>query len=363
MNKFLLLYFIILFALFFCILSCSNENASVTQPIDTAKKNIALVLCEGLWGFNNTTVSRINLNNFSVVNDFVGKANPNFKIGDIGNDLVVRGDTFFVVVTTTKSLEFFQLSTGKLLGYITFPENSAPRKLAFLNDSISIITDLYQDCVYLVNIKTNKIEDKIPVGPAPEFVAVEANIGYVINSGYGDYRSSEPKSGTISVIDLDEKMEIANIWVGPNPVEVVISKELGLLFAAYYNLPSAISKDSLGGIVAFQLSTMSKVWEIRTNPRSIYFDKQSQRLFYLNDGKVCSINFDGTNQRVHLQNPKKNEIWYSLSIDTKKNLIYIGNAMNYSVEGFLLVYDMRDFSSPFKKIGVGVNPGKIVLIE
>ncbi|MGQ9819638.1 MAG: YncE family protein [Candidatus Kapaibacteriales bacterium] len=363
MNKFLYVFLLLKSSVVFFLFSCSNETTTSIFPIDTTRQNIALVLCEGLWGFDNATLSKVNLNNFTVINDFLGKANPNFKIGDIGNDLVVKGDTFFVVVTTSKAIEYFQLSSGKLLGFITLDGNSAPRKLAFLNDSICVVTDLYQDCVHLVNIRSNKVVSKITVGPAPEAVVIVGSIGYVVNSGYGDYRANEPKAGTISVLDFTKGFEVKNIWVGPNPVEAVLVKDLNWLIVGYYHLPSLFVKDSIGGIVAFNLESMTKVWEIRANPRSLYYDSFSQTLFYLNDGKLCSIDFTTKKEKVLLINPNKSENWYSLAVDSKRKLVMIGNAMNYIIEGSILIYDFSDSLTFLKNISVGVNPNKIIVVD
>lgn len=363
MNKFFYVSLLLKYSIVLFLFSCSKENSSPVQAIDTTKENIVLVLCEGLWGFNNTTLSKVNLNNYTVVNDFVGKANPNFKIGDIGNDLVVKGDTFFVVVTTSKVIEYFNLSTGKLLGFITLDGNSAPRKLAFLNDSICAVTDLYQDCIHLVNIRSNEVFGRIAVGPAPESIVIVGNLGYVVNSGYGDYRANEPKAGTISIVDFSNGIEAKNIWVGPNPVEAVFAKELNLLIIGYYHLPSLIAKDSVGGIIAFDLETMTKVWEIRANPHSLYYDSFSRTLFYFEDGNLCSIDVTTKKEKVLLTNPNKNENWYSLTVDTKKRLVFIGNAMNYTVEGSLLIYNFLDSLSLLKKLKVGVNPNKIVMVD
>lgn len=360
MNKSL---FAIAFFLLALLLSCEEKSPLEDTPVDSTRNHIALVLCEGLWGFNNTTVSRIKLDDFSVINDFVGLVNPNFKIGDVGNDLIIKGDTFFIVVTTSKILEFFQLSTGKLLGYITFEGNSAPRRIAFLNDSICVVTDLYKDCVYLVNINSRKVQESIFVGPAPEFVVVNENFGYVINSGYGDYRADEPKAGTISIIDFRSRREVQNILVGPNPVEAVLAKDLGFLFVAYYNLPSLFSKDSLGGIVAFELKTMKKIWEFKTNPRSLFYDDFTQKLYFINDNKICFIDPMGKEVKTLIQDSKPNENWYSIAVHSKRNIILVGNAFNFTVDGSILVYSLIDPTNLIKKISVGVNPSKIVLVN
>ncbi|MFN3269145.1 MAG: hypothetical protein ACK42G_01025, partial [Candidatus Kapaibacteriota bacterium] len=124
MNTNLKIYFLFLILTIF---SCrENTNSNDISIPDTTNSNFALILCEGLWGYNNSTVSKLNLITFDVQNDFTSIVNKNFKIGDIGNDIALKGDTFFVVATTSKALEYFDVRDGKLLGYFAFEGNSAP---------------------------------------------------------------------------------------------------------------------------------------------------------------------------------------------------------------------------------------------
>ncbi|MCX7909896.1 MAG: hypothetical protein N2560_10345, partial [Ignavibacteria bacterium] len=242
MKAKLIIYFI--FWIFF-IYSCT-ENVNVSVPTqDTTSANFALILCEGLWGYNNSSVSKLNLFTYDVINDFTFFANPNFKIGDTGNDIALKGDTFFVVVTTSKVLEIFNSKTGKLIDYITFQEGSAPRHIAIINDTLVAVTDLFKDCVYLVNIVSKNIVNTILVGPAPEFVEFYDGKLFVVNSGYGDYRAKEPKAGTLSVVDIKLGKEIQNVFIAPNPIEVLIDRLRKRLFVSYNHLPSL--KDSIGG--------------------------------------------------------------------------------------------------------------------
>ncbi len=359
MNTNLKIYFLFLILAIF---SCrENTNSNDISIPDTTNSNFALILCEGLWGYNNSTVSKLNLIKFDVQNDFTSIVNKNFKIGDIGNDIALKGDTFFVVATTSKALEYFDVQDGKLLGYFAFEGNSAPRHLAVINDSIVSITDLYKDCVYILNISSKKIEKTILVGPAPEFVEYFNGQLYVANSGYGDYRASEPKAGTLSIVDVNAGKEVANLFVAPNPIEIAIDGNRHRLFVSYNHLPSL--KDSVGGIVLFDLLTLQRVKEWKFPfPRSLQIENETGKLFFLSGERVWSLNVDNNELEELIVNPKPSEIWYSICVDTKNKYILVGNAKNYTVEGEVIIFDWNDKNATFKhKVTVGVNPSQILI--
>ncbi len=358
MNAKLLILF---WFLYFLVSSCKENNAlNFENNIDSSSSNFALILCEGLWGYNNSIVSKLNLLNFNLIKDFTSNENPNFKIGDLGNDIVLKGDTFFVVVTTSKAVEFFDVKSGKLLGYITFEGNSAPRRLALINDSLFAVTDLYQDCIHIVNYRTKNIVKQIKVGPAPEFVVYFEGKLYVANSGYGDFRANEPKAGTLSVIDVNTLVEERVVHVGPNPIEIVIDGRKKLMFVSYNNLPSF--KDSIGGIVIFDLNSLSKVNEYKTFARSFFLVEGSSSLFFISNNKVLKLNYYLNKIDTILINPDTRENWYSVAFDWKDGHLFVGNARNYAVEGEILIYKLTENNTEFiKKMSVGVNPSKIVL--
>jgi len=353
-------YFFLLFAILF---SCKEASEGLTINIpDTTKTNVALILCEGLWGYNNSSISKLNLVSLQIQNNFTSVVNENFKIGDTGNDIAVKGDTFFVVVTTSRVLEYFDVYTGKLLGYITFEGNTAPRHIAIVNDSIVCITDLYKDCVYFVNLLKQRVENIVKVGPAPEFVEYLDGKLYVTNSGYGDYRANEPKAGTLSVIDVKNLSEIANIQLRPNPIEIAIDNKRQQILVSYNHLPSM--KDSIGGILLLDAKNLNLLKEWKIQSKSLKLDETNNQLYFISENKVMKLDLFTGEMKQILSNPNKNEIWYSVAFDTKRNFLLIGNAKNYTVEGEILVYQMNNSKVEFvKSLPTGVNPSEILIVK
>ncbi len=359
MIVFLRLLILVSVALFF---GCENpEPINNNNNKDTSKTNIALVLCEGLYGYDNTTVSKINLSDFTVINDFTSSENPNFRIGDTGNDIIAKGDTFFVVVTGSKAIEYFDLKSGKLLGYIRFEGNYGPRRIAFIADTSVLVTDIYADCIYILNVKDKKVVGKIQVGPAPEFLAIYRDRAFVTNSGYGDFRANEPKAGTLSIVNLKNFQEEKTVWVGPNPIEVIVCEDVGSIFVSYNHLPSL--KDSIGGIVEFDLNTLERKREWRNFARSLFWAKNEKALYFISNDLIKKIEYNSGKLDTVLVNSRPTEIWYSLAVDEYNNLLMIGNAKNYTVEGEVFIYSNKEPKPLIATIKVGVNPSKILPLQ
>ncbi len=354
--------FIIFISIAFLICSCKETtNVLDNSNLDTNRRNVAFVLCEGLWGYDNSSISKINLTNLQVTNNFEKQTNPDFKIGDTANDLVIRGDTIYVVVTTSKVLELFDLRNGKLLSLIFFPENSAPRKLAFANDTIALVTDLYQDFVYVLNLRTRRIINQIKVGPAPEGIAVFGNKAFVVNSGFGDFRANEPKAGTLSIIDLNSYSEVNNIYIAPNPIEILVCPNTRKMYIGYYNFPS--KSDSVGGIVEFDLSNFERTRQWNVPNRSIFYLSTTNEIVFISNKFVSVLNLDSGTIWNLIENPNPNEIWYSVGIDEIGKKILIGNARNYTSEGEVLIYTLDKNPALLAKLKIGVNPSKIVVLN
>ncbi len=320
----------------------------------------AYILCEGLWGLDNASLSRYDLETGTVTQYAYKSANDGQKLGDLASDFVIADDYALISVTTTRTIEKIKLKSGKSLGRITFPDGRAPRKIAIINDSIAAVSDLLSHSIAFFNPQTMKIiKDNVQVGPAPEGIAATSEILLVVNSGYGDYLSYHPKAGTVSVISVNTMEEIGNFYVGPNPIEILINEKYNKFYVSYNHFPSM--PDSIGGIVEFDLTALSETGRLRTNVRSMTLSPTSDSLLFIADSTIAYIDLrQNFNSKVLITNSKPKDIWYSLAISPNAD-IWIGNAKNYQINGDLLRYTKsNNYRAIEEKFTVGINPNKIV---
>lgn len=339
--------------------SCIKEPLAPVVENITAGKEGAFILNEGLWGMNNSSLSRINMPDYSVEEDLFKKANKGFNLGDLANDIFQIKDTVFLALTGSKAIYKINLHTGILTDSLILKGNYAPRKLFISENGRAFFTDLYRHSIVEFNSFAMKLKNEIPVGPAPEGLVNYGIYLFCANSGYGDYLANKPKAGTISVIDMLSGNEISNIPGGPNVVELIINKKYNSLFAVYKNLPS--KKNETGGIIQFDLTDLSqkKLWI--TQAKSICFSESLDTLFFLNKNGIGLIDFSAgqTEIRQCIINPNPSENWYCLSYRTDSKTLWIGNARNYQIKGEVLIYSLQNPSYPYRKIPTGVNPNSI----
>ena len=90
--------------------SCKKEINPSTEI--SKLENGMLVLCEGLFQQNNSSLSWINLQNEEVDVDFFNSKNGRL-LGDTGNDMQIYGGKIYIVVNNSNTLEILSKSTGE----------------------------------------------------------------------------------------------------------------------------------------------------------------------------------------------------------------------------------------------------------
>ncbi len=337
---------------------CSEPTAS--RPEMTGRHGV-YALCEGLWGQNNATLARIELPDGRIIPDVL--AGTGMQLGDVGNDMKRRGDTLYVVVSGSRSIECFRASTAEWLGRIRLSENLYPRQLCIVNDTLGLVTDLYGDAVTAVHLQRfQELPVRYPVGPAPEGIAAFGDYVFVANSGYGDYRAAEPKAGMISVLSLQRGTEIATLPAGPNVVTVVLHPWRQYLYAVYLHLPSLWQADSLGGVVEYELPSLQRrrSWRLPVGSYDVAWSSSGDTLLLLGNGGIWGIATTAREAVPQLvwRNPQPQfDTWYTIAVDGSGD-IWIGNARSFTVAGEVL--RLRPGAGILQRFPVGLNPGALL---
>lgn len=298
------------------------------------------------------------------MNDFFTRVNPALRLGDTGNDMAVKGDTLFIAMSTSRTVEVIQLSTGQWLGRVRFTgARQEPRCIALVSDSVAFATNLNDDTITEFHPTTLQVRAVIPVGPAPEGIVAVGRYVVVANSGYGDFRAKEPKAGTISVVDAATRKEIRTLAGVPNVIGLAASPDKRRFYAAYKHLPSL--KDSLGGIVEYSVEsdaqsfTELRRWRLKS-PSSLSFSPSGDSLMVLSDGTVQMLALREANPqpRVLVSNVEQNAIWYGLGVHPASGELWVANARNYVVAGEVLCYTPD--GKLIRRFDVGLNPNSLV---
>ncbi|MCU0425646.1 MAG: hypothetical protein MUF71_08485 [Candidatus Kapabacteria bacterium] len=348
----------LLLGLVWFVVGC-GQNPVQPDPIPASVQG-AYILAEGLWRQDNSTLARFDAASGMVTQDFFARVNPGLRIGDTANNMVLKGDTLYVVVSTSRSIEVIRASSGVSLGRIRMPQmGQEPRKMVIVNDTTAYVSNI-DDSITEINPRTFTIRTpRIAVGPAPEGIAATSQYVVVANSGFGDFRANEPKAGTLSVVDLATRREIRTIAGLPNAGDVVTNRSKTRLYAAYRHLP--MSRDSLGGIVEFDAANLQELrrWRMKS-PSALNFSSTGDTLFYLGDSGVELLTLRQTDAKptIAVRRTAMNEFWYGLGVHPRSSELWITNARDFSTNGEVIV--RRIDGTIVRRFDVGINPNTVV---
>lgn len=315
------------------------------------------VLCEGLWRQDNSTLWFI-ADDGRLVRDVVGGLNKGLRLGDTGSDIHLRGDTIWIVVSTSRSIEMFHRRSGLWLGRLRFPDLREPYAMAFVNDSVAVCTFLNDASIAEFNARTLTVRvPRVEVGPAPEGITVVGSRVYVANSGLGDLRQAEPGAGTVYVLAASDLSTLDTIRGLPNVMNVLEEPRTGRVWCTYRHVVSA--PDSLGGVVLYDPSQRTVIQHYRfRSPTSACVDPATGTLYVLHAAGVSRI-VGGRLSTVISKSTS--DAWYSLAWDRRTSRLIIGNARNYVTDGEVLVIDT--VGTVISRVDVGINPGSIVAVD
>jgi hypothetical protein len=197
-------------------------DPSVAQrevPIPSAKG--VYILHEGNFGRGNASLWYFDLTTFQLQDDVFFRVN-NKSLGDVGNSIVIRDGRGYIIVNNSHKIEIIDVSNHVNVGTLPLGAGRSPRQMAFVNDTLALVTLLFEDAVLLVDLKNLTVLQAIPVGNNPEGIAVAAGKAFVANSGFGF-------GETISVVDLGTMAVVNTVTVGDNPASVGVTEQ-GLVY-------------------------------------------------------------------------------------------------------------------------------------
>lgn len=192
------------------------------------------ILNEGLWGYNNATLTQYNITSGAVVKDCFSAKN-NRGIGDTANDIVVCGDKMFIAVSTDEII-WVTDANAEIISKIEL--DAQPRFMTQFNDKVYVT--LYDGRVARIDAATMSVEAMVNVGRNPEQLCVLNGKLFVANSGGLDYSTEVGCDKTVSVIDISTFTEIEKIVVVLNPANILAADDGFIYLVSLGNVYNSI---------------------------------------------------------------------------------------------------------------------------
>lgn len=338
--------------------SCKKDKPEDEVVISSNLSNGVVVLCEGLFQQNNSTVSWISHADNNISNTLFS-TKLGRQLGDTGNDIKKYGGKIYIVVNVSSTIEVLDASTFTSVSQISMISNGVakqPRNIEFYGDRAYVTC--YDGFVDVIDTTSLNVIERISVGLNPEDLTVSGSKLFVTNSGG---LNSPVMDSTVSVIDLNTNNEIERITVGKNPGTCVTDAE-GDVYV--------ITRGDYGAIP----SRMLRINAV-TNTVSENFVFDASGITKMNDKLIISyFDYSTSTSSVDLFDPTSESIETSNFIDLSgittlygvgynpyRNSIYLSDAMSYTNTGYVHEYSIN--GSLLGSYHVGLNPSKFVFYE
>jgi YVTN family beta-propeller protein len=320
-------------------------------------KNVIVLLDEGLFNLNNSTLMRYSFSNGTQTPDYFKKINKR-GLGDTANDMAIYGSKLYVVVNVSSQIEVIDLKTGtslKQIGMLTGNGSSRqPRYITFFENKAYVCS--FDGTVARIDTTSLAIEALTQVGRNPDGLCVQNNKLYVSNSGGLDNPNYD---NTVSVIDIASFKEIKKIIVGSNPGKILADKYGDVYVVTRGNLQHGdyklerIDSNQDKVVESFNFAVLN--FAINDDYAYMYnYDyssgESSIKVFNIKTELIERENFitDGTS----ITTP------YGININPYNGNIYITDAYDYKVTGDLLCFSPQG-RLQFKLKNIGLNPNTV----
>ncbi len=331
--------------------SCSDENTELEkkeESLGSYEKGL-LVLNEGRFNYDNSSVSFIS-NDFSLVqNDVFSIVNPKIKLGDVAQSIGFYNDYAFIVLNNSHKIEVVNRYTFSQITSIGFGLSN-PRYIVFAKDKAYVtnwgdVENPDDDYIAVINLKNYTVETKIPVIDGPETILENNNKLYVAHKGRKSYGNS------ISVINILDNKLITKINVGYVPAAMEkVSESLYVLCSGKYG-------ESAGSLVKINLSTnqvdSSLTFGEKVNPSLM--DIEGNTIYYTIGNEIFKTNLTSTTlPSSSFINTANQNLTSLYGFAVKNNSLFVGDAIDYASNGKVFIYSkdgklVKEFTS-------GINP-------
>jgi YVTN family beta-propeller protein len=321
-------------SLFF--ISCSNDDSSTTEAPIGAYENGVLILNQGNFGTDNSSVSFLS-NNFSVFeNNSFGIVNPTEVLGDTGQDIGFYNDLAFIVLNNSQKIE---VVNRKTLAHVTSIETglSNPRYIAF-SQGKGYITNWgdggnpNDDYVAVINLQNYTVLRTIPVNEGPERIIVNNNKLYVAHQGGYNF------GNTVTVIDANSNTVSESINVGDVPNSLKIQNDI--LYVLCGGKPSWSGTETAGILVKHDLTSNTSTsldFATSSHPSNLYLSEGM--VYYTDNSDVYSMSATAAAlPSTPLFSTFDQGVYGVYSFAVENGRIFVGDAVDYSSNGKVYIY-------------------------
>ncbi|MFK7784418.1 MAG: YncE family protein [Crocinitomicaceae bacterium] len=349
----LISYFVVVSLL---LVSCKKDDPTVEDNI--ALKDGMMVMCEGLFQQNNSSLSFVNFNNDQSINNFF-LATSDRALGDTGNDFQRYGGKVYAIMNGSSTVEVISGITGVSIKQIPMVDGGVakqPRSVTFYQDKI--LVSCYDGFVDVIDTTSLEVEQRIQVGSNPEGLAVSNDMLFVANSGGLNFPNVD---STVSVINLSTYVEELKITVGKNPIGVEVDTEGDIYVITrgdYATIPSRLNRinPTSYAVTQFPFDASS------IHPMTDNFFLVGYSDFSTGDNQVGLFNTSGdVMTNATFLDMSAIQTLYGITYHPVLDKIFLSDAKDFTATGTIFEFSGSGIFE--NSYDVGLNPSKVIFYD
>lgn len=336
--------------------SCKKDDPTVSDNIPL--NDGMMVMCEGLFQQNNSSLSFVNFNSNQTINNFFLSTSDR-ALGDTGNDLKRYGGKVYAIMNGSSTVEVISGITGVTIKQIPMVEGGVakqPRSVTFYYNKI--LVSCYDGFVDVIDTTSLEVEQRIQVGSNPEGLAVSNDMLFVANSGGLNFPNVD---STVSVVNLQTFTEELKITVGKNPIGIEVDSEGDIYVITrgdYNTIPSRLNKidPTSYSVTQFPFDASS------IHPMIDNFFLIGYADLSTGDNQVGLFNTSGdVMTNATFLDMSVIQTMYGITYHPGLDKIFVSDAMDFVTTGS--VFEFSGSGVFEKSFDVGLNPSKIVFYD
>ncbi len=331
--------------LLFGLVACDKKDPSpqnTNNPGTSANYSGMLVINEGNFQSSNASLDHYDPVN-KVITKSVYQGVNGSKIGDV-LQYAVRIDSLIYLVVNNSS-KILVVSAANLKLKYTITGLNSPRYIIPTGTGKAIVSELYNNSLYIVNLNSNNVVGTLPVAGATEGMISLGNKIYIA------------MQGTDKILELDK-----NLLAFTDTI-TVSAKLHGINYDANGKIWALCSGETGTNAQLHRINPGAGIEQTFTfsngadRPSHIKVNPQRSKLYFLNTG-VFEMNITDNNLPTAPLIPNNGQLFYGLDLSNEGD-IYVADAIDYVQTGTVYRYDQN--ALPIDTFKTGIIPNGLMI--
>lgn len=305
-------------------------------PVSDAK---GFIICnEGNFMWGNASIGFFNVETNEVTPQVFKQANG-VNLGDVLQSGIIHNNLLYLVVNNSEKIEVVNPVTFKHVA--TIKPLKSPRYLLPIGQEKAYVSDLYNNALSVVNLKTNTVEQKITMPGWTEELLWHNNLAYV----------TLMQRDFALVVNTNNHTVTDTIWCGYAGNSIVKDKNNAIWILSGGS--TSQNKKSMLTCYNPQTKIIEKQFTFEVgSARKLIVNKTADALYWINNGHIYTMPINSNQLPEQPLINGTGRTLYNIDFYAAKNLLIATDAKDYVQHGDVLLYEPNGNLKTTVKAGI-----------